>query len=876
MMNKFHILSCLLFSFVLLPGWVIGQSVYISVIDSLSKEYIENATVLVEFKNGRNRIIERDFKISQSKKLKIDIPKAPINLILDINHLRYGRKIYSLDLQSKEDTSLVIALSPQAYDMPEITVSPQYEKQKTTFEADSFSTVRTLRMRELVTNIPGISYINGTLKYEGQKVQTLLLDSIDIFGDKYGMMIENLPARLIERLEIIENYQENKHLKSFEEGELAINVKTTDGDDLKIGGGGSTAVSQNQILQLSADLTTIYKESVLFLDGNFNKWGAFPHATDFFDAGSFAYPYASFRVIEPEFGVQTRLSPNLPSKYVFGNRYSGGKANFATRLSDDWNGRVSFLVAEDKSHLTNEIAFQQNLRNNKWSYSEDRNYQFKNKIIETVINLHADKKRSSQDLNIHGSLFSGNSIEDVRIQGDLTDTFITESNMNPQLTYAADYQFTHSIDDATVGILRAKGRIVRRNESWNTTSERLALLFSASALDSVNLNRDEKEVEIDYNLIRKRSDARFKFGMEMLWRRINWDLNYFNISQVAKELAEQGIWHNYGSKLYFSYKNYLTGFQRNKIDFKFKLGGFGIRSSAISSQFKFVVPVESNLKYSHFWTPSSKLSISVGYERTVPDPYYFIRENIALPAFTLISGLNELDLIKRSGFNIEFKSSPYLSLWEYKFNGGYNYYWSKVSSQRNIQIENSFSENYFDKAASIDLSGNVKYFFMLMPLSLKLGLDHFERTFYQILNAERTQFNHTKTSLLLMAELDNDNVDISLSGELRRNIFQGQEDQVAISNFDTKTGLELKYLNDSQSWEFSAKGQYINNISTDFDLLLFDFEVSYNFPVGKVGFMVHNLFNQNYIDRQVNEISTSQFTQPLISRYLGLKLNIVI
>jgi len=562
--------------------------------------------------------------------------------------------------------------------------------------------------------------------------------------------------------------------------------------------------------------------------------------------------------------------------YLYDNNYRGGKVNAAWRLSENWNAVFAIHRGADDASISNELDWEQDLGDANWAYFNRTTQEYENNIQYTNFKLTGNTEKGHHELYAEGALFSGRTAESVNISGDLIDTFRTESQLSPQKLVRADYEFTMGVGKDMVSILSVKGKWENRSENWVTSSMRLKDLFQLPRLDSVNLSQVEKRVQVNYSWIVKNQTNRWNFELDFDAQSSNWEIRYLADNQVIDELKSESIWVAYDSRARIQFRNYLPGFQKNTISFSLEGGSLFFRSHPLSDDFQLTFPFQSNVNYTYRNLNDKRFSTSLEYDQDIPDPTYFLQNNLALPSFTLISGLSELDLMRKVNLNMSFNSRELFSLWDYGFRAYYTYYWSKVSSQRTVRIENTVSEQYFDEAQTASVTGSVKRYFTSLPLSLKMKAQFMSNDFYQILNGERLKFQNQVASLSLTPKISWNVIDFSLETGLRQNTFNSQRSAATFRNLNSVSNLKFQFISKDQTWEFSTSAEYTYNYSRRFDLMIWDARISYNFSFGKLRGIFHNLFDQDLIDRRVDEISSYQIVQPLIGRYFAVQFDIVI
>ena len=126
-----------------------------------------------------------------------------------------------------------LKLSPKENAIDEIVINatPATAIQKgDTLEmnANAFKTNRDASAEELVKKMPGITVENNNVKANGQNIKRILVDGKDFFGEDPAVALKNLPAEIIEKIQIFDKLSEQAQFTGFDDGmsDRAINIVT--------------------------------------------------------------------------------------------------------------------------------------------------------------------------------------------------------------------------------------------------------------------------------------------------------------------------------------------------------------------------------------------------------------------------------------------------------------------------------------------------------------------------------------------------------------------------------------------------------------------------------------------------------------------------
>jgi hypothetical protein len=98
----------------------------------------------------------------------------------------------------------------------------------TSFNANAFRTRENADAEDLVRKIPGVTIQNGEIQAKGEQVQKVLVDGREFFGNDPFLALRNLPADVIDRVEILDQRSDQSRLTGFDDGNYSrtINIVT--------------------------------------------------------------------------------------------------------------------------------------------------------------------------------------------------------------------------------------------------------------------------------------------------------------------------------------------------------------------------------------------------------------------------------------------------------------------------------------------------------------------------------------------------------------------------------------------------------------------------------------------------------------------------
>lgn len=99
------------------------------------------------------------------------------------------------------------------------------------FNANAYKTNPDATAEELVTKMPGITTTGGVVKAQGENVKRVLLDGQEFFGDDATLALRNLPAEIVDKIQVFDRASDQSRFTGFNDGntEKTINIITKQG-----------------------------------------------------------------------------------------------------------------------------------------------------------------------------------------------------------------------------------------------------------------------------------------------------------------------------------------------------------------------------------------------------------------------------------------------------------------------------------------------------------------------------------------------------------------------------------------------------------------------------------------------------------------------
>lgn len=206
--------------------------------------YVKDSVKQQSIKNGRVYLLDNDFRqimetgIEETGKFEFNkVASGLYTLQSDIPGYKSFSTIVSLN--EKQDTydSGIHYLTGYVINLDTLIIKPNhpsiiFRKDTTDYHADSFETPPNSAVEELLTRLPGIFISNeGKIYANGKEVTKILVDGEPFFGGDLKFAIKNLPAEIIDLVQVYNAASDLKNLTGMDDGQKTktLNLKIKEG-----------------------------------------------------------------------------------------------------------------------------------------------------------------------------------------------------------------------------------------------------------------------------------------------------------------------------------------------------------------------------------------------------------------------------------------------------------------------------------------------------------------------------------------------------------------------------------------------------------------------------------------------------------------------
>lgn len=227
------------------------------VTDTLNNKFLENAVVALLRKSDSTL-----FKFSRTGEdgqfyIKNIIPGKYVLLVTYPKFVDYTDEV-DLEGSEKDLGSIPLTLQSSLLDavMVRQNIAIRLKGDTIEYKADSFKVAEGASVKDLLRKLPGMQVDkNGQIKAQGQKVEKVLVDGEEFFSDDPAVVIENLRADAVDKVQSFDKKSEQSEFTGVDDGSHSKTLNLVLKDDKKKGylgkiviGGGTDQRFSNQAM----------------------------------------------------------------------------------------------------------------------------------------------------------------------------------------------------------------------------------------------------------------------------------------------------------------------------------------------------------------------------------------------------------------------------------------------------------------------------------------------------------------------------------------------------------------------------------------------------------------------------------------------------
>ncbi len=257
-----------------ISGQLWGQHIIRGTIYGAAEKPLESAHVIV-YDSTKTRMF--GYAVSDVKgKYMVKVPEGVY--WFKVSYLGYKPFVIRKKIESDEE--LDVHLTETKEQLGEVviqTVAPDARIKNDTvrYALKRITTGNEENLKDILNKLPGIEVDeNGKIKAQGKKIDKLLINGKDFFGDQHQLALENIQADMVSGVSLLQNYKDFSDLETETiSGKIALNIEIDKKYRGQWKGNMDLGAGYSKKFTIRSNLYSFKDKSHFFVVGNANNIG---------------------------------------------------------------------------------------------------------------------------------------------------------------------------------------------------------------------------------------------------------------------------------------------------------------------------------------------------------------------------------------------------------------------------------------------------------------------------------------------------------------------------------------------------------------------------------------------------------------------------
>lgn len=601
---NFNINYCLIF--LVLPILLWSQIKVSGVIYGENKEIVSYANLTV-YNESETTLLT--YTISDENG-KYNLLLEEGTYVFIINHIGY--KSHSIKKEIDQEKTIIFELKKNVRYLDEIILESKplevYESNDTVqYNFNQLMTGNEKKLKDVINKLPGIEIDeNGKIKAYGKKIDNLLIDGKEFFGDQHQLATENIDYEMISGITLFKNYRNFSDLSNQKKtGKIALNVEIEESYKGRLKGNVNVAAGLHGKFEINSNLFSFEEKINLYFISGINNIGS--QTFSFEDYISFQGGIQ--KLLKSNSSIVNISGEDLPY-YLLSNKSVESKDEKLSAINFSYNPskkmKINSYVIFDKINIIeNQIARQTYISNDQ------------NSVLELETNKINSFNINNSSVNISYEL-SDKSFIDYSLSYSPQKNDLLSSVFFTQRFYRETKSLDHKNLNQTFKFKKQNKNYFLSTVLFQTHNNKNEKLKLSSNQDFLNLNFEAN----DYSVLQKTENYFNSFGLDssisvLIAKKIFFGFNHIFLN--SNEVFQSEVFNNpLTNKIRLNTLENVFGlslFKERKTLVNYNLGinfSFLKISNLINYNFLPYIMVKLNFRQNHF--------LQLRYKKTLEQP----------------------------------------------------------------------------------------------------------------------------------------------------------------------------------------------------------------------------------------------------------------
>lgn len=479
-------------------------------------------------------------------------------------------------------------------------VMVQQKEDTIQYNANAFKTHPDATAEDLVAKMPGITTDNGSVKAHGEDVKQILVDGKPFFGDDPNAALKNLPADVIEKIQVFDKLSDQAQFTGFDDGQSnkTINIVTKLGknngqfgkiyagygeDDRYIAGGNINLFNGDRrisVIGLSNNINqqNFSTQDLLGVTGSGGRGGGRGgYGGGQYGGGQGGNSSYNF-LVNPQNGISTTNAVGLNYSDKWGSKIKVSGSYFFNEMDNINTGTLTrnYITSKNTGQRYYENDNAENL-----NYNHRVNFRFEY-TIDTANSLIITPKLNFQDNNAISSVFGNNRLpENVELSKTTNSTKANNAGYDLSNNILFRHKFTKRGRTFSLGLSNGMNY---KTGTGSVFSLSKYYFTNDSTFTDQHSNQNTNGYSISPNIVYTEpldssSQLQFSYNPSYISNMTDKEVNNFNYTDQIYSNLDTALSNKYEST-YIANKGGL-GYRRNNKKYNF-MAGFNYQYATLS------------------------------------------------------------------------------------------------------------------------------------------------------------------------------------------------------------------------------------------------------------------------------------------------------
>ncbi len=716
------------------------------------------------------------------------------------------------------------------------TIPVVVKKDTITYNASSFTTGNERKLKDLLKKLPGVEVDrDGNVLANGKKVTKLLVENKPFFGGNTKLGVKNIPADAIDKVQVLENYNEVAMLKGLQDNDnVALNIKLKKDKQKFVFGDIETGIGHKNKYLVHPKLFYYSPKTSANFIGDVNNTGK-----KAFTIKDYIEFEGGISKLFTDSGSYFKLYSSNFANYLNNQDYKKDNTTFGAfnlRQSLSKVIDISMYVISAKA-----VTSTQNTSSNQYLYTtpftENRTDTKETTNFYTIGKLTLDydpNKKTDYSFNSSLKLSNNNSIGNIATNS-ISNNYNVETVSNLEtFSFKQDVSLNNSLSKKHTLTLNINYTYQKDkpNLAWNTNQELLENLIPITTENYYQIRQNKNISLQNINAVLKEYWSLHRF--HHIYTSIGINKAKTSFYNKDWQLLENNTINNFntanfGNDLDYSFLDAYLG-----LEYKFKIGKATFKPAAFYHNYYWSTQQKNENKiYSSkkIFLPqftakvafknSEKLIFKYRLKSNFPDIKMLSNQYILSSFNRVYKGNSTLENTLYNSLSIRYYKFNFYKGYRFSISGNFN---KKIKSFKNVnQLNgiNQFSTQIMFEEPEINWSINGVFSKTVKKIRAKVSTNYRYNDYYQLLNNNQS-LNTSNT--------------ISITPSIK-------------TKFKKIPNIEIGYKKDFTTYQNTQITKYTNEsvftyLDYDFENFIFEANFEYNAYKNKTD---HNIDN-SYID----------------------------